>query len=352
MAKRKSTSAPKKKALSGSMNILFTCVGRRVALIRAFREAMDELGVKGTLIGTDITPAAPALHVVDDAQMVPQVRTLHYIPAIRELVEKHAVKLLIPLTDLDLRVLARHRDAFAEIGCTIMIGPEETIKACRNKISFNRMVSKAGLNAIRSMDLKAFRAKPFYPCFAKPIHGSAAIGTCKLMNDRDFKAHIASFGSQMMIQEYIGGREYTIDVYRRRDGEICSIVPRQRLSVRAGEVEKSITTNDPELIEAAAKLVQQMPGIWGVLNAQCRRSADGPPRFFEVNPRFGGGAPLSIAAGVNLPAMLLREVLGMPIEPAVGAFTDRLLMLRYDDAVFTQVDNPSNLPGYNEPTFK
>ena len=74
--------------------------------------------------------------------------------------------------------------------------------------------------------------------------------------------------------------------------------------------------------------------------------------FFEVNPRFGGGAPLSIAAGADLPLYLLQEVLGMPITASVGDFTDQLLMLRYDDALFVQVDDCSDLPGFDTPHFQ
>jgi carbamoyl-phosphate synthase large subunit len=334
------------------MNVLFTCVGRRVALIRLFREAMTELGLDGNLIGADVTTAAPGLHVVDVAELVPPARSAEYIAHLMNLVDRHKVRLLIPLTDLDLSILSIHQDEFAARGCTVMISPPDIVAACGNKITFNKMLRPAGLRGIRTETLETFRADPFYPCFVKPIAGSAAIGAGCIRNEQELKVHIATFGEQLMVQEWVPGQEFTMDIFRRRDGEVCAIVPRQRLSIRAGEVEKGITRNEPRLIEATRRLIDGMPGMWGVVNAQCRLADDGEPRFFEANLRFGGGATLSIAAGVNLPKFVLMETLGLPVEPIVGRFTDKLLMLRYEDAIYTPVNDPSQLPGYQEPLVK
>ncbi|NQU74830.1 MAG: ATP-grasp domain-containing protein [Planctomycetes bacterium] len=348
MIKRKS----KSESDSQEFNILFTCVGRRVVILRAFKQALAELGLAGRTVGTDITSAAPGLHAVDHAEIVPQVRTLHYVPRLQELVDKYKIRLLVPFTDIDLRTLSRHIPEFEQLGCTVMVAPEQTLTACRNKIKFNDLVSKAGLKCIHTRDLRSFRAQPFYPCFIKPVHGSAAIGSSLVRNDRELRAHIGVHGTQLMCQEYIPGQEYTIDVFRRRDGLVCAVVPRQRLAIRSGEVEKALTVNDSQLIDATVKLVNLIPGLWGVLNAQCRRPAGGEPHFFELNPRFGGGAPLTLAAGVDLPKLVIMEVLGQTVAPTVGQFTDGLLMLRYDEAVFTKVDDASRLPGYKEPINK
>ena len=330
-------------------NILFTCVGRRVALLRAFRRAMDDLGLTGKLVGTDMTHAAAAMQIADCREIIPPVNTLHYIPALRELVARHAIRLVVPLTDLDLRTLSRHAEEFAAMGCQFMVGGEDAIAHCRDKLKFNAVIRNAGLRLIRSCDIHEFRQNPFFPCFDKPLHGSSAVGSGRLRNDREMRAHIATFGDLLMFQDYVPGQEYTIDVFRRRDGVVCAVVPRQRLAVRSGEVEKGITVNDPQLIDSVLRLVEQLPGMWGVFNAQCRRPIGGVPHFFEVNARFGGGVTLSIQAGADMPKMLLMELLGQPPEPRVGQFTDRLMMMRYDEAIFTVVDDPSQLPGFKEP---
>jgi carbamoyl-phosphate synthase large subunit len=335
------------------LNILFTCAGRRVALINAFREALAALDASGRLVAADVTIASAAFHVADVGEIVPAVGRVEYIPALMDLVRRHRIGLVVPLTDLDLRSLARHRQEFAEIGCTVMIGSEEAVRLCRDKARSNELFGRAGLGTIRTLTLEQFRAEPFYPCFAKPTRGSAGVGTGRIVNEKELLAHLSTFGERMLVQEYVPGQEFTIDVYRSRDGVVRCVVPRQRLAVRGGEVEKGLTVRDEALIAEATKLAELLGDIWGVFCCQCRRPADnGPARFFEINPRFGGGAPLSIAAGANLPLYLLQEVLGLPVTAEIGRFTDGLLMLRYDEAVFLRPDDPQSLPGYDTPTFR
>ena len=330
-------------------NILFTCAGRRVSLLKAFRSAMSELGLHGKLIATDITDSSPAFHVADEGVIVPVVGTLEYIPKLLEIVQAHHVRLLVPLTDLDLRSLARQKDRFTQAGCTVMVAPEQTIKTCRDKLRTDTMLDEAGLEHIKAYRLSEFRKKPFYPCFIKPIRGSGSVGTAILRNIREFKAHVATYGDLLIVQEYVQGPEFTIDVYRSQKGEVKSVVPRQRLVIRSGEVEKGITVKDDKLIGQAVSLAQHLEGIWGVFCCQCRKDEDGTTRFFEINPRFGGGVPLSIAAGANFPLYLLQEVTGRDISAEVGQFTDKLMMMRYDDAVFCQAEAPAKLPGYKHP---
>ncbi len=157
----------------------------------------------------------------------------------------------------------------------------------------------------------------------------------------------------MIVQECLGGQEYTIDVYRSRDGKVRCVVPRQRLIVRSGEVESGLTVRDRQLIDTAAGLAGSLGDLWGVFCCQCRRAGEGgQPRFFEINPRFGGGVPLSVAAGANFPLYLLQEVLGLPITAQLGQFTDRLLMLRYDEALFMPAGDIETLPGFRSPQFR
>lgn len=334
-------------------NILFTCAGRRVALLRAFREAMEQLGVTGRIIATDITMASAAFHQADLGLLVPLADADHYINELLGHVQRERVRLLVPLTDLDLVLLARHREDFLALGCTVMIGSEPAVRLCRDKSSTHRMLEKAGLATIRTVSLEEFLGEPFYPCFVKPIWGSAGVGAAVIHDKKELQAHVASFGERLIVQEYLSGQEFTIDIYRSRDGEVRCVVPRQRLVIRSGEVEKGITVKDENLIEEARRFASMIDGLWGVYCCQCRRGNDGSrPRFFEINSRFGGGSLLSIAAGANLPMYLVQEVLGLPITATLGEFTDKLLMLRYDEAVYVPVSDPGSLPGFTSPLIR
>lgn len=314
---------------------------------------MQELGVQGKILATDVTEAASAMRFADEQFLVPRAGNVTYMPALETIIQKNKVNLVVPLTDLDLRSLARHRVHLAEdLGCTAMVGPEPTVKICRDKRLFSQRLQDVGMPSIRTLSLPQFRQNPFYPCFVKPMRGSAGLGTARIDSGRELRAHTRVFGEQLLVQDFVPGREYTVDVYRTRDGEIKCIVPRQRLVVRSGEVDQGVTVYDEELIEETRKLVALMDGLWGVFCCQCRRPEGKPPHFFEINPRFGGGAPLSIAAGADFPKYLLQEVLGKNIEAKVGDFTPNLLMLRYSDHITRTIEDPSKLPGFDTPVFK
>ncbi len=336
-----------------TLNVLFTCAGRRVAVMDAFRDAMKRLGVQGRILAGDLSSASAAYHKADKGVLLPEVGSDGYADVLVETVEAEGIGLLVPMTDLDLHAVACARDRLGDAGCTAMIGSRDVVDACQDKIRTNELVKAAGLDPIRTLTLDAFLSDPFYPCFVKPIRGSGGVGTGAIADADALDAHVGTFGRGLIVQEAIPGREYTIDVYRDRGGEVRCVVPRQRLAVRSGEVEKGVTVRDAELIEAATRLSGELGDMWGVFCCQCRRVPGGPPRFFEINPRFGGGAPLSVAAGADLPLYLLEEVLGRPVSARPGEFTDGLLMLRYDDAVFVDASgDPDALPGFDTPLFR
>lgn len=339
------------------LNILFTCAGRRVALLKCFRDALRKLDVHGEVLAADITPASSAFQAADEGLLVPRVDDERYIPTLLELVESRRIGLIVPTTDRDLMVLAREQQRFADAGCTVMIGSQRAIAMCRDKLRTQEVFAKAGLAEVRTVDYASFRAEPFYPVFCKPAGGSGGRGSAIVRNKTQLEALVATHGAESVesgyvFQQYFPGREYTIDVYRTRDGRVVSVVPRQRLEVRSGEVQQAVTVRDAELIYAARRLGESFEGIWGVFCCQCRRAHGDQPRFFEINPRFGGGVPLSIAAGADLPAYLIQEVVGEPVTAQVGEFTENLLMLRYDDALFVPADDPPSLPGFDEPMFR
>ena len=334
---------------SSSLNILFTCAGRRVALMESFRRAMVEMKISGRLLAADVSYASAAFHCADEGVLVPGVGTKEYVPALLENCRRGKVGLLVPLTDLDLEYLADQAEAFRAVGSQVMVGSPEVVRMCRDKTLTEQFLARIGLPRIRTLRLEEFRRRPFFPCFIKPVQGSASVGTGVIDDPTELKAHLATFGEAMLVQEYVPGAEYTLDIYRGRDGAVRCVVPRQRLSIRAGEVEKGLTVKDSELEAAGLLLGQRLDGVWGVVNAQCRRPLGGQAHFFEINPRFGGGAPLAIAAGANLPRYVIEETLGLPVSAKLGQFEPNLLMLRYDQAVFVRPQSPSDLPGFDTP---
>ena len=335
------------------LNILFTCAGRRVALLDEFRRAMSDLGIQGTVLAADITGATAAMKMADRSFILPKADDSDYVEAVSKLVSSHSIGLIIPVTDMDLYPLAVNRGALRNIGCEVMVCDPGVIDICKDKIRFMDFLDAASIPSLRTMTPDQFEKNPFYPCFVKPVHGSAGTGAMKIENRARLDHHLHLFEQEMLVQEYIPGSEYTIDLFCDSKGLVKSVVPRVRLEIRCGEVDKSVTVDDNDLVVAATQLATSFDaGVRGMMCFQCRRSSSGEIYFFDANPRFGGGSLLSIAAGADFPRYILEDVLGMESSAVPGQFVPNLLMMRYSRHICCEVDNPSSLPGAGGPIVK
>ena len=134
-----------------------------------------------------------------------------------------------------------------------------------------------------------------------------------------------------MIQELIEGREYTIDAFIDFEGNPITIVPRERIATRSGEISKGRIVKDREIIEEVRKVIDVLNPI-GHITFQCMKTSEGI-RFIEINPRFGGGAPMSIKAGADSPMNLYKLLMGEKLSYNED-YEDNMMALRFDDSVF------------------
>jgi carbamoyl-phosphate synthase large subunit len=141
-----------------------------------------------------------------------------------------------------------------------------------------------------------------------------------------------------VFQEFVEVVEFTVDAFVAGDGRVLAVVPRQRLEVRAGEVSKARAVKDPDIMAAVRKVCTSAPGAYGTLTIQLIREGSGRCRFIEVNPRFGGGYPLSWMAGADFADYLIRDYLGESLDYD-DSWRDGTLMLRFDHEVIVSPDS-------------
>ncbi|WP_419523240.1 ATP-grasp domain-containing protein [Lentibacter algarum] len=317
------------------VNILLTSGGRRVALLRAFRDALASLGTTGKIICADAGPLSSAGEAADVSELVPRCDDPGYVDCLLELCRRHEVDLLVPLIDTELAALAQSRDRFAEVGTVAVASGPQTIAVSNDKRATETFFRDAQIATPRLVPhARAVAGDHAFPLFIKPTNGSSSIGS-RVIGDLDELRFYWARTEDPILLEYLEGVEYTVDVYVGLDGTVHCAVPRRRIAVRAGEVSKGITEDVPTIIEAAMLAAGLLPDARGVLTFQCIMGPSGIPSFFEINARFGGGAPLSIHAGADFPRFLIEEVLGQaPSIPKPPGFDPGVLMLRFDDAVF------------------
>ena len=318
------------------VNILFTSVGRRVALVQLFRDALDDLGVAGTIVTADMQSLVPARFTGDVHETVPAVCDSGYVDRLIQICQEHDINLLVPLIDTELLLLARNNDRFAELGVTLLSSSEAVTEITIDKRRTHDFFVANGIVTPRVYPSDYPWANGVsFPVMLKPALGSGSIGVVQASNLQELEFHFRSICNPI-VQEYVTGDEYTLDILVDLAGKVRSVVPRKRLEVRAGEMSKGVTVKHSELIAEGVRIAELLPGARGPITLQCFLTDDGTITSIEINPRFGGGFPLSAAAGANFPRWIIEWVLGRDPEIGLTDWVDGLHMLRYDEAHFTR----------------
>ena len=221
------------------MSVLFTCIGRRVSLLERFRAAGGDLGITDVhIIGTDSSPLSAALQLCDSKYVVSPVRHPGYLDQILGIVARERANLLVPTTDLDLKLLAQNKAAFDKLGCCVLVSSPEVIGICQDKRKAFRFLSQHGFDTPLTVEAAEAVAKKDlrYPCFLKPWDGHASRGTAKVENARQLEV-MASRIPNCIVQEFVEGTEYTCDAFVDFDMNVRCVVPRQRIETarRRGE---------------------------------------------------------------------------------------------------------------------
>ena len=316
------------------MNILFTCAGRRTYLLKYFKENMAE-GDK--IVATDMQLSAPALSAADVKIQVPAIYDSNYIDITLGICEEHKIDALLCLNDLELPILAENKAKFEALGVTVIVSDPEVIDICFDKYKTAQWVESIGLNVpktyVRLADAKAALAKGeiAFPLFMKPRWGSGSIGLESIadMEELDIYYNLlmkkikktilatASVGDEyIMIQEKLGGNEFGLDVMNDLEGNNVGVSVKKKLAMRAGETDKAITVDIPEVREMGAAIGRNLKHI-GNLDVDIMQRANGDYCVLELNPRFGGGYPFSYEAGVNMPKAIIAWVKGESIDPKI-----------------------------------
>ena len=316
------------------MNILFTCAGRRTYLLKYFKENMAE-GDK--VVATDMQLSAPALQAADVKLQVPAVYDPEYVNITLKICKEQKIDALISLNDLELPILAENKAKFEALGVKVIVSDPQVIDIAFDKYKTAQWVESLGLVApktyVRLADVKEALAKGEieFPLFMKPRWGSGSIGLESIadMEELDFYYNLlmkkikktilatASVGDEyIMIQEKLTGNEFGLDIMNDLTGKNVAVSVKQKLAMRAGETDKAVTVDLPEVREMGKKIGESLGHI-GNLDVDIMQRADGAYCVLELNPRFGGGYPFSYEAGVNMPKAIIQWVKGEEVDPAI-----------------------------------
>ena len=327
------------KERSDNINILILSAGRRVELVNCFKAARDRLGIRGRVVAADASNLAPALYFADEREQVPRISDNDgYISSIIDICNKYDIALIVPTIDTELLLLAKRRDEIeSATDAFVLISSLDVIRICRDKTNTQKWLEEHGFLVPRMIsDEEIDDGWVAYPVFIKPLDGSSSINAFKAENKDEIDTYRKLIGDgKYIIQDFMEGTEYTIDCFLDMEGRIITVVPRIRIATRSGEIAKGRIVRDEGIIKDVTRLLTELKPI-GHITIQCMRTERGI-EYIEINPRFGGGAPMSIMAGADSCEKLYRLVRGERLEPDDG-FRDKVTFLRFDASIMLNED--------------
>jgi len=297
---------------------------------------MKSLGADSSvsLVAADMDPWAAGLYLVppDARTLIPAGSDRGFAGAALARCVAMGVDVLIPTCDAELRPLGQERARFREAGVELLLAPDPALEVCLDKLALaERCAGRVPVPRTERLD----QADPglwTYPVMVKPRRGSGSRGIRVVESAGELAGIPAS--ADHLVQEYLPGTEYSIDVLADVTGHVVASVPRVRERVDSGVSVAGRTLHDPELERFGAE-VAAVTGLTYVANVQFRRDAAGRAALLEVNPRFPGTMPLTVASGVDMPLMALDTLRGKPL-PDRASFRD-VAMVRYLDERFIEL---------------
>lgn len=312
-------------------NILILSAGRRVELIKLFnKEVNKKKNIK--IFTADSNPkAAPACLINKRYIKLPKCNDINYIRELKKLSSKLNIKVIIPTIDTELLILSKYKKEFEKIGINIVISEYSFVIQSTNKLKTYNLFKKININYPKIYDTKNIK----FPIIIKPINGSSSEGIIKIYSFSDLSINMLK-NKKIIFQKLIRNhKEYTIDLYYDKQSKLISLIARERLDVRNGEVIKSKT--NLRITQKLWKKFSYLSGAYGPITIQIFYNEKLNSLLgIEINPRLGGGCTLSYKCGLNFPKYIITEYIEhQQIIQNMKLFKKDKLLLRYESELIT-----------------
>jgi carbamoyl-phosphate synthase large subunit len=332
--------------------ILLTASGApgAAALIRGLRENGER---PARIVGVDMSERSIGRHLCDAFHLVPAGSDPGYADAIRQIVERESVDVVLPQSSFDLPGLAAARESFP---VPVLVSSPQTVHRSNDKAESYALLQRIGAPTVEfrrvagAREVEAAARELGYPerpvCF-KPVFSSGSRGfrildptvdrAHQLLHERPGSVAMRleealellpdEGGTELLVMELATGGERTIDGIA--DGErIVLGHPKTRESMRAGLAMYFVTLEDEELMEVANRIVRELEIEW-FFNIQLVGDA-----VIEVNPRI---STIVYQDDLNLPWLGVKRALGEVSDEELASYAGRVrpgrTALRYFDQV-------------------
>ncbi|HEX3432784.1 MAG TPA: ATP-grasp domain-containing protein [Solirubrobacteraceae bacterium] len=300
--------------------VLLTGAGKRYDIVSCFAQ------LTRTIVA-DPSPLAPAQYAAHVRCPVPMIDDPRYLTALRELCELHEVGAVLPLTDLDIELLAQAR---AERRLPALVPSPEVARATYDKYETHLLLQSLELPSPPTV-LPEHLDSLACPVMIKPRRGSGARSIHRAADAEQARFFVDYVDEPVMVQRAMDGPELSIDCLGDLQGRCLNAIPRTMLESRGGESIKGTVVRDSELIELGARVMEAL-SVTGPATIQVFRDPQLGLGITDVNTRFGGAFPAPVFAalpGRTYPELIVAMAAGERVAPHVGEFREGVTFTRY-----------------------
>lgn len=320
--------------MSDDLNILILSCGTRNKIVQYFKKELDGRGI---VVATDCSNLAPALYEADKHYVVPRMDEDGYLDVILSICKENRIKAILSLIDPELSLIAKHKHEFIDTGVLPIVSNYNVVEMCFDKYKMFQFLEQNGFPTVKSyIDKEKFyndveSGIVNYPVFVKPVKGSASVNISKVTSKEEIELLFSRFDN-LMIQEFMDGTEYGADVYIDMiSNEPVAIFLKEKLKMRAGETDKSVSVKNENLFKLITDFVKKI-GFKGIIDVDIFK-VNGNYYISEVNPRFGGGYPHAYESGVNVPKMIINNLIKKTNVNIIGNYQKGTYMLKFNEVI-------------------
>ncbi|HQH50020.1 MAG TPA: ATP-grasp domain-containing protein [Candidatus Cloacimonadota bacterium] len=293
------------------MNILFTNAGRRTYIIE-YAVALKNEGYDISVFVSDASPYTAAFYVSDQVKRIitPYVENneLVYVQNLLKVCIDNEIDIVIPLMDYELPILAEYKELFSSHKIIVVVSESKVIDNCLNKDSYHSLAAEFGFKCPQNYKISDDFA---FPVIKKRTMGSGSVGL-QLVSDME-ELELFYDEKKDVIQQYISGIEFGMDIFNDLDGNFVHSCPRRKITMRAGETDKAETLYS-ERFNTLAQLISSSFRHIGNMDVDFIVNSEGEVYFIDFNPRFGGGYPFTHMTGFNYLKALIHMAMNKPCD--------------------------------------
>lgn len=312
------------------MNILILSCGTRNKLVSYFKE--NKYFEK--VVVTDCSEQAPALYEADKYYIVPRMNEEGYLECLIDICKKEDIKTVLPLQEEELLLIALNKKLFEEQGIIPIVSDYEKVLLCKDKFLLNKWLEEHAINAVPTVLATDYlkNAVEREDIYVKPRLGAGSVNTMPVHSKRLLEALVEDAAEDLIVQPSIIGKEYGVDIYVDIiSREVIACFCKEKLRMRAGETEKSVSVKNEQIKELVMKAVKAL-GLVGPLDVDVMEW-NGEYYILEINPRFGGGYPHAYACGVSFPDYIACNGKGERNASSIDAYAENTLAMKYSEII-------------------